>query len=60
MKGVCVRLALLALYAVNIAQHSYFNLAGHDSGKDILDHVVSVIRRRSEENAGFIKPCWTF
>mmetsp|Transcript_23343 Transcript_23343/g.59744 ORF Transcript_23343/g.59744 Transcript_23343/m.59744 type:complete len:386 (-) Transcript_23343:414-1571(-) len=27
---------------VNIAQHSYFNLAGHDSGRDVLDHVVHI------------------
>lgn len=26
--------------AVNMAQHSYFNLAGHNSGKTILDHMV--------------------
>lgn len=25
---------------VNIVQHSYFNLAGHNSGKTILDHVL--------------------
>jgi galactose mutarotase-like enzyme len=28
--------------AVNIAQHSYFNLHGHSSGRDILDHVVKL------------------
>ena len=27
--------------AVNIAQHSYFNLAGHNSGT-ILDHTISI------------------
>ncbi|KAF5842128.1 galactose mutarotase-like domain-containing protein [Dunaliella salina] len=25
---------------VNIVQHTYWNMAGHDSGKDILDHQV--------------------
>ncbi|KAJ9506097.1 hypothetical protein QJQ45_016582 [Haematococcus lacustris] len=30
----------LTLAAVNIVQHSYFNLAGHNSGKTILDHVL--------------------
>eukprot|EP00983_Pelagomonas_calceolata_P047960 1140858-Pelagomonas_calceolata.AAC.6 len=24
--------------AVNIVQHTYWNMAGHNSGKDILDH----------------------
>jgi aldose 1-epimerase len=28
--------------SVNIAQHSYFNLHGHSSGRDILDHVVKL------------------
>lgn len=28
--------------AVNIAQHSYFNLHGHSSGRDVLDHVVKL------------------
>mgnify|MGYP001808124329 CR=1 FL=1 len=28
--------------AVNIAQHSYFNLHGHSSGRDILDHQVKL------------------
>lgn len=31
---------LPSMPAVNIAQHSYFNLAGHDSGSTILDHKV--------------------
>jgi aldose 1-epimerase len=30
------------LLAVNLAQHSYFNLAGHDSGSTVLDHVVQI------------------
>jgi galactose mutarotase-like enzyme len=32
---------LLATPAVNIAQHSYFNLAGHASG-DVLGHLVKL------------------
>lgn len=27
---------------VSIAQHSYFNLAGHNSGSSILDHVIKI------------------
>lgn len=29
-------------FTVNIAQHSYFNLHGHSSGRDILDHQVKL------------------
>jgi len=28
-------------------QHTYWNLAGHDSGKDILDHLVRFLPRRN-------------
>jgi len=32
--------SLMLMHAVNVVQHTYWNMSGHDSGKDILDHQV--------------------
>jgi hypothetical protein len=31
------------ILAVNIVQHTYWNLAGHASKQTVLDHIVSVV-----------------
>ena len=38
---VIVVVMMIAAVAVNLAQHSYFNLSGHKSGK-VLDHIVRI------------------